>query len=645
MRINPRRMRKVILQVFSVPALLLSTVTFWMFQIDSGNNLKLIQQNARLNIFKQRDFFKSELTIVIGDLKFLAGLHSMADLLHSPTDLNVRQALASDFKLFAEQRERYDQVRFLDVDGMELVRVNYRDTAASITGQKGLQSKKKRYYFEDSIKLERGEVYISRLDLNVEHGEIERPFKPMLRLATPVYDIQGNKRGVVILNYLAEYLFSLLAQAGATTTSIGMILNQESYWLKGATPEEEWGFMLEDRWDKTMAKTYPEAWREIQQQERVQFTTDEGLFTFNTISPEHYTGRTEANQIDSKRSWKIVLHTPTSVLSENTLEIASRYIMAGILLLLGWGFASFYLGRSLVYREETQRRMSEKDERLQNIINSAFDGIITINERGIIETFNPAACKLFGYLEHEVIGNKVNMLMHSPDREYHDTYIQNFIETGKSKIMLQPTVVTAQRRDGNTFPLLIDVSAKNLGDHWMFTGICRDNTDHHELMEKLEVMTTTDALTSVYNRGYFNDRISFEFNRAKRYNTDLALIILNVNAFYAINALFGHQVGDAYLVKLAEILQNAAHESDVIIRFGGDEFMLILPQSSLEDAMELAERIRKDAFGIVVEGMDPSAEYSVSTGVASLLDSSASSVDELLAVINRALDSEKNRPR
>ena len=94
---------------------------------------------------------------------------------------------------------------FLDSSGMEKIRVNYNKGDPWIVADEKLQDKSKRYYFADCLPLEEREVFISPLDLNVERGHLEKPFKPVIRFGTPIFDSEGNKDGVLIFNYLAGF--------------------------------------------------------------------------------------------------------------------------------------------------------------------------------------------------------------------------------------------------------------------------------------------------------------------------------------------------------------------------------------------------------------------------------------------------------
>ena len=123
------------------------------------------------------------------------------------------------------------------------------------------------------------------------------------------------------------------------------------------------------------------------------------------------------------------------------------------------------------------RALTAEAKRLEAIINTATDGIITIDERGIIETINPAAATLFAYETSQVIGQKINMLMPAPYREDHDQYMSNYHRTGKAKIIGIGREVEGLRSDGTIFPFRLAVSEMRIGDKRMYTGIVHDLSD------------------------------------------------------------------------------------------------------------------------------------------------------------------------
>lgn len=131
----------------------------------------------------------------------------------------------------------------------------------------------------------------------------------------------------------------------------------------------------------------------------------------------------------------------------------------------------------------------ESAKLLKAIIENSNEGIITIDENGIVESINPGALKLFGYNSGEVIGNNISMLMPEPYRSQHDHYIQRYLNTGQQKIIGIGRDIIAQKKDGTTFPIYLSVSEVDYDDKKIFTGIIQDLSKQKEAEEKLKIYT------------------------------------------------------------------------------------------------------------------------------------------------------------
>jgi len=123
---------------------------------------------------------------------------------------------------------------------------------------------------------------------------------------------------------------------------------------------------------------------------------------------------------------------------------------------------------------------------LQAIIENAIDGIITIDDRGRIESINPSGCKLFGYTPDEVIGKNVSMLMPQPDRGHHDQYIQRYQHTGEAHIIGKGREVQGLRKDGSTFPFRLGVSEVQYSGRKIYTGFIHDLSKEKEAEDRLK---------------------------------------------------------------------------------------------------------------------------------------------------------------
>ena len=157
-----------------------------------------------------------------------------------------------------------------------------------------------------------------------------------------------------------------------------------------------------------------------------------------------------------------------------------------------------------------EKTLRASDERWRAVIESAVDGIVLIDEHGRIEAFNPAAERLFGYVEGEVIGRNVSALMPAPYCDEHDTYLARYLATGQSQIIGIGRDVSGRRRDGTTFPMHLSVGEVRGEGERRFTGIVHDLTERDLLTRRLTasearwrsvIESAVDAIILIDSRG------------------------------------------------------------------------------------------------------------------------------------------------
>jgi diguanylate cyclase (GGDEF)-like protein len=162
---------------------------------------------------------------------------------------------------------------------------------------------------------------------------------------------------------------------------------------------------------------------------------------------------------------------------------------------------------------------------------------------------------------------------------------------------------------------------------------------------RLEELSNTDGLTSLKNRRHFMELAEVELMRAKRYETPLAVVMLDVDHFKSINDRYGHQTGDRALVTVAEVLRRDLRRHDVAGRYGGEEFVLLLPHTNSQGALAVAERYRKNMASVTIPSEAGEFSITVSLGVASFPDTPVESLEDLLRAADRALYAAKGAGR
>jgi signal transduction histidine kinase len=370
---SPQVLRRT-LAIFLPASLLTGCIVMALYYTDRASERALYEQAGTHLVDLHADIITREWKSVESDLHYLANQAVLRNYLSGAGA--SKQELEDEYVLFCRQKGVYDQIRYLDAFGQERIRINYHEGQPAVVPEGELQPKGRRPYFSQALHLERGEVFVSRFDLNVEHEQIERPLKPMIRFATPVFDQQGVKRGVLILNYLGSVLLEKLAEVSVSFPGSALLLNQDSFFLRGPSPEDEWGFMLGHR--RSFRTYYPDEWQALAASPEGQFRTAHGLFTFRTLSPRLQLpsqppvppvapGFARLDPDAGDAGLKLVSHIPPSVLSSRTTVLLRRLLLLYgvvlvLLLVLAW-----YLGYSGALRRSQGRRLAESEARLRTL--------------------------------------------------------------------------------------------------------------------------------------------------------------------------------------------------------------------------------------------------------------------------------------
>jgi diguanylate cyclase len=458
------------LLLFIPASMLLSSIFYAFSSLSHQYELQtiLIREEAALDNANELTslFFEQKLS----DLLVLAEGETLRKFLQDESQKNWIH-LSREFSLFARRKPKYSQIRFLDTHGMEVVRINNANGVQSIVPKRELQDKHGRYYFTDALKLAPGEIYISPLDLNVENGVIEEPIVPTIRMATPVVDGYGNKRGILIFNYSPVELLDRIADIFKSLLGETYILNKQGYWLMGLPQEKLWGFMYGS--DETFAKQNPDVWTSMNRSEEGSFTSASGMYIFRKAYP-----------LDRSR-----LGTPENILpDEGNTEPKQGDLY--------WFYLSY-------------------------ISNTLFDDLAT--KRATISSL---------------------------------TYLLLFLVTGAISYFFARNAVQKK------------IAFLMLQEH-----------------------ATTDDLTGVANRRELQKIGEREFQRAQRFERELSILMLDLDRFKRVNDNYGHNIGDAVLVHVTEICQAVMRTQDLLARYGGEEFSILLPETDIDGASLLAERI------------------------------------------------------
>ena len=310
-------------------------------------------------------------------------------------DAEGKKALVDNWTTFSRTKGLYDQVRWIDRDGLERIRINFNDGAPKTVPEALLQNKQKRYYFEKAVNLHKGEIYISPLDLNVEHGKIEMPIKPTIRFSTPVYDFAERPRGVIVLNYFAHNLLDEMARDTSLNRQHAWLVDEKGYFAKGPSEDLEWGSMY-GRKQATMAARHPEAWSRISSEESGQVRLADGLWTFRTV-------RMAAHD---SLELKVIVHLPDTAFQKAQSEALLKYGLIALVILTAMAFALWRLVSSWV----REIRLKEEARKLSMAVEGSTNIVFISGTDGKISYFNERFQSLTGYERDDILDRHVRLL-------------------------------------------------------------------------------------------------------------------------------------------------------------------------------------------------------------------------------------------
>lgn len=315
-----------------------------------------VYQRERDGVHVRAEMLRKTIGAVLGDLDYLSKQEELIRYVRSG-DKSLLPGLARDYLSFSRSRMLYDQIRLFDRRGMELVRVNYNEGIPSIVAKDELQYKGGRYYFTDTMVLSRGGIFVSPLDLNIEKGKVEVPFKPVIRLGVPLYGDGESPVGALIINYRAIELLNILRDTGRLSEGQTMLLNANGYWLLAPNSTDLWGFMFQDKSNVTFGSRFPAEWAELHSNESGQILSGRKIFTYDTIYPLNTdkrirsssgtgapTGRSSALFGGNKYYWKIVSYVPDALMLGQAGWSALKVVMVGSLAMLMAGGGAWLFG-------------------------------------------------------------------------------------------------------------------------------------------------------------------------------------------------------------------------------------------------------------------------------------------------------------
>jgi len=284
----------------------------------------------------------------------------------------------------------------------------------------------------------------------------------------------------------------------------------------------------------------------------------------------------------------------------------------------------------------TEIALSESEKLYRGIFEHVDDIIYTVESDGTFSSISPSAERLLGWKPQDWIGRSFQLIVHPEDLpQMQELFIK--AQDGESIPIFQVRILT---KAGGYLDSEVVANPIHRGGSFVILGVVRDITERKRQEKEIRLLATTDSLTGIMNRREFTSSLENELARAKRYRTTLSLVMYDLDHFKQVNDTYGHDVGDHVLRTVADLVKNSIRAIDIDARWGGEEFMILMPQSDILAATNAAEKLRAV---ISAHHFDKVDFVSASFGVAEF--ATDDDIDSLLKRVDDALYKAKGKGR
>ena len=346
-----RRSTLVLLCFLALSAITLSAWQSFSYFLSQKERTVLVQNAINNGLANLRERAAGQLAGTVASLHILAGsptLQHFADA--TKRDNDIANDLTRLFVSLIESNSMVFQIRYLGPDGHEKLRVNKVAESPVVVPETELQDKSQRSYFTEVKMAPPGQLYVSALDLNVEHNQVEQPWRPTIRLAVAVYDRAAQFTGALVVNIDIKDIIGLYHATDSAARVDVMLVNDDGYWLYGQPQEDLWGFMFGHD-DATITTTLPEVWSHIVRRDANAFKIKGDGWTFLTTKVADLFPKSLAYVHADRVLWHaVVKNPPQPIIASLTGYIPSLVILIA-LIAFGWAWVSNVAERRRAERE------------------------------------------------------------------------------------------------------------------------------------------------------------------------------------------------------------------------------------------------------------------------------------------------------
>jgi|TARA_R110002033_G_scaffold138808_5_gene177955 PAS domain S-box-containing protein len=360
-------------------------------------------------------------------------------------------------RIFKDQMNKLNlimQLRILTLDGKELIKLDKKDGKIILVKKDELQNKSDREYFKKFMLLNKDEMGISSLDLNVENGKLDIPFRATLRIAMPIFN-KKEKIGIVIINYaMNDWLKENIKSSFLNVN----LVDKDGYFIINDDKNKNWSKYRSDKY--TIKDEFNISIKEL------------NSYIYDTLNNHNFI--VKDLELWNNDLFYIIYNfknlEDTNLFINQSKTIGISIILALLILILPFLKLLF----------EYINRLKSSEFKINKILDNSLDSIVLINQKGIIQTVNNTTLKTFGYEESELIGQNVNILIPEPHHSKHDSYLASHDKMMMTKVLTMQRELFGIDKNKKLIPISLSVTKVNISNETFFIGSIRDIQSERE---------------------------------------------------------------------------------------------------------------------------------------------------------------------
>ena len=507
-------------------------------------------------------------------MELLSHSQRLIEFSTSPSIQN-KKVLEEVWESVLRNQKWYTQIHLLDLNGIEQVRMNYSFSDGIVTVPDRLQDKSQESYFDYAKSLQAEEIGAWGIELETDHGELVYPYKPILRIITPV-SAKDQVSGYLVINIDVWNLASRLNFSPDHDVR-AEVVNESGYYIASHNNSKLFGDSIPERKEFNLKKIAPKLWDHISHEQTGYIFEDDNLFAFNKVS-----------LAAKQKLFLVVQLNETQLLQRAERDLAD---LAKEQVIVLFSLLIFAIPFAFVVVHYRRRNIESK---LARAALNGMSAVMISDKSHRTLMINNEFESMTGYGGASLEGkNALKILFENTD----DLDAMKRIWTHLADEDIWEGEVTCKTKLRLPFTAIMRVHAiKNASNKtsYYITSLV-DISVRKELEDRLRILSERDSLSQLWNRRKFEEQLERHSLLCERYPNEATccLALVDIDHFKRINDELGHDEGDRVIQAVAQLLVGSLRTTDFVARVGGEEFALLMPHTSLTEAQLVLNRLRK----------------------------------------------------